>query len=74
MSLMENLIGVNKFENQIYYKRVDHMDLNHIETIEDWYDNQSLEVIIEKINDDYNSKKDTEQIIRLEKFIRGILE
>lgn len=69
---MEYLIGVNKFKKKIYYKRISYMYANKIEIVEDWYDNQSIEVIIEKVKEDDNSKKDTDEIISMEKYVRGI--
>lgn len=69
---MEYLIGVNKFKKIIYYKRADFLEFLYIEAIEDWYDNQSVEVIIDKVKNDYDTKKNTEQYILREKIIRGI--
>lgn len=67
---MEYLVGVNKFKKIIYYKRVDYMDYIHKIAIEGWYDNQSIEEIISKVNEDYNTKKDSQEYINIEKVIR----
>lgn len=74
---IEFLIGVNKLKKEIYYIRISYMHIDiykHqilIEVISDWYENQSIECIIEKVIADYNSKKDTEDFIQMEQYIRG---
>lgn len=69
---MEYLIGVNKIKKVIYYKRADYMDLKKQQVIEGWYDIHTIEEIIEKVKLDYDSKRDTVEIIQIEKYLRGL--
>lgn len=69
----EYLIGIYKAKKQILYTRIDWLDYHHSFVIKNWYQEQTISEIIEKVREDYAERLKTPQILKIDNLLRGII-
>lgn len=56
------LIGIHSAKKQILYTRIDLLDYHNALIISDWYNNQPLNEVLQKVQDDFSKRLETDEL------------
>lgn len=68
----EFLIGIHTTKKRILYTRIDYLDFNYLNLIENWYNGQTTEEVIKKVKEDFQRNLSGLGQQRFEQILRGI--